>query len=134
MKYEHDSNWDYFYERSIGCVGALKDGLTRSLGLALDSANSILSPDFLERRALSVAQCTKMLSEATIGEKDLEETKSARLQLRESLGLNAELSKETKERTSLAVSEQRRNIKPRKNKQRIGTRKPVRDKIRTKTA
>jgi hypothetical protein len=29
------SKWDYFYERSIGCVGVLKDWLTRSLALVL---------------------------------------------------------------------------------------------------
>jgi hypothetical protein len=128
------SRWDYFYERSIGCVGVLKDWLTSSLGLALDSASSMLRSDFLERRALSVAQCTKMLSEATLGERDLEETESAQLQLRESLGLDAELSKEAQESTSLTISGQERNIRPRKSKQRIGTRKPVRDKIRAKTA
>jgi energy-coupling factor transporter ATP-binding protein EcfA2 len=129
------SKWDYFYERSLGCVGVLKDWLTSSLALALDNGSSTLRSDFLKDRALSVTQCKTMLSEATLGEEDLKETEGDRLQLRVNLGLDGELSKVEQERPSrTATSEQTLKAKPRKSKHRIGTRKPVRDKIRAKIA
>ena len=129
------SKWDYFYERSLGCIGVLKDWLTSSLALALDNGGHTLRPIYLERRALSVTQCNTMISEANAGESDLEETEVARLQLRESLNLHAEPSNEKNERpTSLPTLGQALNIKPRKSERRIGTRKPVRDKIGIKIA
>ncbi len=63
------SRWDYFYERSIGCVGVLKDWLTRSLALALESDGQTLTLKQLEHRALSVSQCATMLREAVDGER-----------------------------------------------------------------
>ena len=35
-------DWDYFYERSIGCVGVLKDWLTRALAVALRNGGNTL--------------------------------------------------------------------------------------------
>lgn len=128
------SRWDYFYERSLGCIGVLKDWLTSSLALALENSSHSLRSMFLEHRALSITQCTTMLSETTIGERELEETEEARLQLREKLKLNAGLSKGRQEHSSPPTSEQARNVRPRQSARRIGTRKPVRDKIGVKTA
>jgi energy-coupling factor transporter ATP-binding protein EcfA2 len=124
------SRWDYFYERSLGCVGVLKDWLTSSLALALDNASSTLGSHYLESRTLSITQCTTMLSEATVGEKDLEETEGARLQLRENLGLEAGSLEKAQGDSSLRHLEQIRKVGIVQRKRRIGTRKPVRDKIR----
>jgi DNA polymerase III delta prime subunit len=84
------ARWDYFYERSIGCIGVLKDWLTRSLSLALESNSNTLPLKFIERRALSVSQCSSMLREAMAGEKESEEREESRLLLRTSLGLSDE--------------------------------------------
>jgi energy-coupling factor transporter ATP-binding protein EcfA2 len=55
--------WDYFYERCIGCIGVLKDWLTRVLVKALDNGGRTLTIEEIQRQALSVAQCTQMLAD-----------------------------------------------------------------------
>ena len=56
--------WEYLYERSIGCVGVLKDWLVRALTGAFRRKATVLTPRDLQTHALSVPQCDKMLSEA----------------------------------------------------------------------
>ncbi len=58
--------WDFCYERSIGCVGILKDWLSRTLSAVLDSdENALTLTRFdLERHAWSSEQCMIMLAEA----------------------------------------------------------------------
>jgi energy-coupling factor transporter ATP-binding protein EcfA2 len=124
------SKWDYFYERSLGCVGVLKDWLTSSLALALDNGSSTLRSNYLKSRALSVTQCSTMLSETTVGEEDMEETEGERLQLRISLGLDAGSSEKMQAAPSFHNLEQIRKVSSVRRKRRVGTRKPVRDKIR----
>ena len=36
-------HWPYFYERSIGCVGMLKDWLVRAIAAALADGQSVLT-------------------------------------------------------------------------------------------
>jgi hypothetical protein len=92
------SRWDYFYERSIGCVGILKDWLTRSLSLALENDSQTLTLKHLEHRALSVSQCSTLLREAVDGERELQEKAEARASLRRNLGLESVLlSREMKD-------------------------------------
>ncbi len=40
---ELEIHWEYFYERSIGCVGILKDWLTQAYRQALHEEASTLS-------------------------------------------------------------------------------------------
>ena len=63
------SKWDYFYERSLGCVGILKDWLTRTLRDALEEGENTITEKHLTRRAWSVSQCKRMLQEIEEGEK-----------------------------------------------------------------
>ena len=67
-------DWEYMYERSIGCVGILKDWLMRTLISVLRRDAGVLTHKDLQAHALSVAQCDKMLSEALEGERSLEES------------------------------------------------------------
>lgn len=127
------SKWDYFYERSLGCVGVLKDWLTRSLALALEDNCSTLKFKFIERRALSVSQCTTMLRETLDGEKELLEEARDRLSLREGLGLNMDTRNNEQENSS-GKPEISPSISPTRRKRRVGTRNPVRDKIGAKVA
>ncbi|HEX8144770.1 MAG TPA: ATP-binding protein [Pyrinomonadaceae bacterium] len=124
------SKWDYFYERSIGCVGVLKDWLTSSLALALENGGSILKFSYLESRVLSVSQCTTILTEATVGEEDMEETEVERLQLRKKLGIDSGSLERIPEVRSSHNLGQTQKATPVHRKRRIGTRKPVRDKIK----
>ena len=123
------ARWDYFYERSIGCVGVLKDWLTHSLNLALESNSSTLPFKFVEQRALSISQCTTIMRETIAGEKELEERGEERLRLRRRLGLPDEHPGIDKEVLPPNDSTGAANVKTMRRKQRVGSRSPVRDKI-----
>lgn len=124
--------WDYFYERSIGCIGVLKDWLTRSLSLALESNSHTLPLKFIERRALSVSQCSNMLREAMAGEKEVEEREDSRQLLRTSLGLRDVHIVPTEEVSSINVSAPTIPTvpaSPTQRRRRVGSRNPVRDDV-----
>jgi DNA polymerase III delta prime subunit len=127
------SKWDYFYERSLGCVGVLKDWLTRSLALALEDNCPTLKFAFIQRRALSVSQCNTMLREMLDGEKELQDGERDRLSLRAGLGLETDMvSKECEDSSNNTTTSS--NVDRRRSKRRVGTRNPVRDKVGVKIA
>jgi ABC-type nitrate/sulfonate/bicarbonate transport system ATPase subunit len=110
------ARWDYFYERSVGCVGVLKEWLARSLALALESGSQSLSLHHLERQGLSIAQCEKMLAEASEGENILTGHPEARARLRGRMGLEP-------------VSAQPAPPTMKKPPREVGRRKPKRDQV-----
>jgi hypothetical protein len=81
-------DWEYLYERSIGCVGVLKDWLVRALTGIFRRNATVLTIRDLQAHALSVSQCEKMLSEALEGEVSLLEGAQESNRLRTRLGLN----------------------------------------------
>ncbi len=121
-------DWDYFYERSVGCVGVLKDWITRALAKAIKDGGKTLTHKHLERSALSVSQCEKMLADVVEGEKMLEETMEARARLRGLMGLQ---SKSTKAGGNGAESSAKAVAKPaaQRKRRRPGERNPKRDPI-----
>lgn len=122
LKQEPDlvGRWDYFYERSLGCVGILKDWLTRTLRDALEKEADTITDKHLKRRAWSVSQCKRMLQEIEEGESQLEETEQDVSDLRKALGLDLNLIAETTENAH----------KPKENSScQVGQRKPKRDSI-----
>jgi hypothetical protein len=66
---------DYFYEQSLGCVGILKDLLTRALAYALDDDAETLLPKHWELFALPQWELQKMLQQMIEGETELREMK-----------------------------------------------------------
>ena len=114
--------WEYLYERSIGCVGILKDWLVRVLVSASRRDAGSLNRKDLEAHAPSVAQCDKMLSEAV--ETRLLESTEERSRLRTRLGLSA---KENSGEDSPASPIEA----PRRNQRKPGQRRPVRDAVGT---
>jgi hypothetical protein len=112
--------WDFLYERSLGCVGVLKDWLARSLSSALRGAVR-LDRRVLERTALSTAQCEKILAEAREGESRLIETRESSSRLRCLLGL-PEPAPKTQAGDALIPRKTARTRKP-------GVRRPKRDQI-----
>ena len=64
-------HWFDFYERSIGCVGVLKDWLIRAVAAALHDGSDTLTLERLHEHTLSLAQCERMAIEATEGEQKL---------------------------------------------------------------
>ena len=63
--------WEYCYVRSIGCVGILKDWLTRALASALIDQEKTLTLKLLQTHAPLLSQCEKMAVEAVEGEQML---------------------------------------------------------------
>ena len=49
-------HWFYFYERSIGCIGVLKDWLIRAVAAAIRDGSDTLTQGRLEEHALSLSQ------------------------------------------------------------------------------
>jgi len=82
-------HWEYLYERSLGCVGILKDWLTRTLAVLARDEKDSLTLSVLQSTALSVAQCDKMLAEALEGEGQMTEREGHILSLRSRLGLTS---------------------------------------------
>jgi DNA polymerase III delta prime subunit len=71
-------HWLYFYERSLGCVGVLKDWLIRAVAAALDDGEDTLSWSRLQEHTLSLAQCERMALDSTEGEQKLSYSESRR--------------------------------------------------------
>jgi energy-coupling factor transporter ATP-binding protein EcfA2 len=122
------NEWEYLYERSIGCVGVLKDWLVRALVSVSRRNASILTRRDLQTHALSVAQCTKMLSEAVEGESTLLESTEARSRLRTRLGLSP--SESSGESADVGKAARPMGTSPpRQHPRKPGQRRPVRDPV-----
>jgi hypothetical protein len=74
-------HWFYFYERSIGCVGVLKDWLIRAVAAALHDGDDTLTRERVEEHALTLSQCERMALDAIEGEQKLGYSESRREQL-----------------------------------------------------
>jgi len=97
---------EFCYERSLGCVGILKDWLSRALIAALESGATTLTLEVLERHAWSLERCMIMLAEAREEEKKLE-AQTSRSMLRVALGLETAVA-EPSPQPPTPVSPQRR--------------------------
>ena len=104
---------EYFYERSVGCVGVLKDWLTRALAVALENRQETLTMKVLEQQALPTRKLLRMAREIREGEETLTANNRAQTELRSLLGMSTE---------SIA---QHLSSSSRK----VGKRKPVRDLV-----
>ncbi len=112
------THWEYFYERTLGCVGILKDWLRRVLKDALDREATTITLKDLQKRAWSVAQCQRMFKDIQEGERQLSETETDIQNLRSALGLGTK---------SIALPEE--NPKSTRPPGKVGKRKPKRDPI-----
>jgi len=123
---EFAADWEFLYERSVGCVGILKDWLAQALSAMLRRGANQLGRRDLEACALSVNQCEKILSECVEGEMSLEESDESRQRLRTRLGLDtAQITKAThSQSTDHTVHTQRPRINRRPG-QRIAKRDPI---------
>jgi energy-coupling factor transporter ATP-binding protein EcfA2 len=121
---ELEKHWDYFYERSIGCVGILKDWLTQAYRKALDEDASTLTIQHWQPYAPSVAKCLSMAAEAVEGEKAFQEKEGELALLRQQLGLSR-LSHSVKGSENLSA----KPTAGKKRKGRPGVRAPHRDVI-----
>lgn len=133
LPFEEEPNliarWDYFYERSIGCVGVLKEWLTLALNEALENGEKRLTRKHIARYALSIAKCQKMLSDARESESKMAETEEAYRRLRLGLGLEVERAQGNSPKEMTDVSQKvSESLIPKKRLRKPGRRNPKRDK------
>ncbi len=121
---ELETHWEYFYERTIGCVGILKDWLTQAYRKALDENAPTLTDQHWQPYAPSVAKCLQMAAEAIEGEKAFQFESRELSLLRQKLGLSRVSSSvdETGNSSLLRTNGQKRKNRP-------GLRQPNRDVI-----
>jgi energy-coupling factor transporter ATP-binding protein EcfA2 len=74
-----DVQADYFYQKSAGCVGILKDWLGRCLEYALQEKVSVIDAAFAERFALKNRGLLTIIEEACLGEIKLTDVGDERL-------------------------------------------------------
>jgi len=79
--------WEFLYERSVGCGGILKEWLMRACVRAIKHGAGTLSREHLEKTALAISQCEKILAEAREGETRLNDNEDSRSRLRTLLGI-----------------------------------------------
>jgi len=120
-------HWDYLYERTNGCVGVLKDWLSRTLAALLERGKESLTLKDLAEQALSVSQCEKMITEALEGESILQEKKESSTRLRKLLGIDtAFLADPGRCTTTDAIGQRKFEVSPKKSKGRVGVPNPKR--------
>ena len=122
-------HWKYCYERTIGCVGVLKDWFTRALAEALEQGEQTLSRPLLEQHALSVDRCGQMVTEAVAGETALTEDDHAAYRLRIRLGLE-QGSAELHGQDLQGKGQQEKSIPSQRRRAHVGQRKPLRDPVK----
>jgi energy-coupling factor transporter ATP-binding protein EcfA2 len=108
------SDWEFLYERSVGCVGILKEWLVRAATVASRKGNRKLTRAPIESQALCLAQCEQLHRETTDGEVKLTEGREAITRFREKLGLST-CGRERSQPTTASV-------RPRRPGQRVPTR------------
>jgi hypothetical protein len=113
---------EYCFERSLGCVGVLKEWLLRALSEALNKSARSLSVADLRRHELPPSVLLEMSAEFMDGEQQLSEEEGVFALIRERLGISPRQRKDAKEKAS-------QKAKANKAKRGFGRRKPKRDKV-----
>jgi energy-coupling factor transporter ATP-binding protein EcfA2 len=112
--------WEFLYERSVGCVGILKEWLVRASIASLKHGDVTLLLKDLEQTALSVSQCEKILLESREGEARLNDNEDSRSRLQTLLGIGS----------STVQRDERACVQTSTTKSRqVGQRRPQRDPI-----
>jgi AAA domain len=117
------NDWEFLYERTIGCVGLLKQWLARALSASLRKGQDKMTRADLEGQAPSISQIDTILAEATEGESRLTNSPEAATQLRRRLGLIRDSGNPGPHDARTQVA------KVQHTSHRPGQRKPVRDLI-----
>lgn len=112
--------WDFLYERSIGCIGILKEWLDECVKEALNKNQSAITYEILEKTAPSPAKALTIAEETISGEEKVREQGESSYLLREKLGLRK--NKKSKNEESIEKSSS-------KKKKDVGKRNPTRDQV-----
>ncbi|MDZ8052207.1 MAG: ATP-binding protein [Aulosira sp. ZfuVER01] len=121
-----EKHWEFLYERSIGCVGMLKDWLSETLEYVLEQdehARTITLKD-LQLHARPVSQCLKIIKAVKVGEQKLQDSEQEIDELRRELRLI-----QNREETNLNKEFNNQNNQVEKTNKTIGKPKPIRYKV-----
>lgn len=119
--------WEYFYERTTGTIGVLKDWLIRALEEALEQADNTVTESHLTKTAPSLATASTMALDNLYGEQELEESKSTLAELRQSLGLDT--GPGLKRNKPDDENNQNQKVSGARHVRRAGQRNPKRDPV-----
>ena len=125
--------WKYCYARTVGCVGILKDWLTKALAEALENGEKTLSPTVLERHAVSTSRCEQMITDIEEGEHLLTHDPSADERLLIRLGLAGRQSNSSKKELQEDDATEQEKVSPQTQGKRVGQRKLGRDPVKQET-
>ncbi|MGE7763824.1 AAA family ATPase [Peribacillus sp. NPDC096540] len=112
--------WELMYERSVGCIGILKEWLDVCLKDALHSGLPNINYDLIVKHAPSPTKSLKIAEEAIEGERKLSNHGKTLSNLQKLLGVGDLESIEEKEESISSPKEKRKNV---------GRRKPNRDQV-----
>lgn len=122
-------HWEYCYERSLGCVGLLKQWLARVLLSAVEGERRSVALQQLEREAFTASQCEKIATEILEGERQLVEKQETRAHLRVLIGLKGDAESGGDDG---AAGRELRPAARRRRQTRVGRRQPQRDPVGVK--
>ncbi len=126
--------WKICYTRTVGCVGLLKNWLTKALREAVEAGEKTISPALLLKHAASADRCDQYITDIEEGERSLNTDPRATERLMERLGLNTRTR-----RTKESSPEDEEDEEPPKKKtssprRRVGQRNPTRDEVKKEAA
>ncbi|WP_242476175.1 AAA family ATPase [Bacillus cereus] len=114
------NNYDFIYERTLGCVGILKDWLSRCLVGALNNGEATINLHALKKYALPISKIEIMMEEIEIGENKFVENKEKINEIRVKMGL---------EKFNIDSANQISKARKNQSKRNVGERKAKRDVI-----
>src|SRR5229473_3599545 len=118
--------WEICYAHTVGCVGILKDWLTKALAEALETGAKTISPSLLASHAASVDRCNQMITDIEEGEKALRVDPEATERLLARLGLSRRRTRQA--RTGQAG--EKADAPATSRRRRVGQRNPTRDAVK----
>ncbi len=124
--------YEYLYERSVGCVGVLKNWLNRALAAALEDEQTTLLHKYLEEHSEPTRKLLRMAREIREGEDALVEKAKERTELRTFLGMRARPGEKGVGGGEPGETQQQAKPRPQRQRGRVGQRKPTRDPVGAK--
>lgn len=126
--------WKICYAHTMGCVGLLKDWLTKALREAVESGEKTISPALLLKHAASVDRCHQIITDIEEGERSLNADPQATERLMERLGLNTRTRRTKQSLTFDEEGEEPPQKKAPSPRRRVGQRNPTRDEVKKEAA
>jgi hypothetical protein len=117
-------HWPLFYAGCLGCVGALKEWLVRTVAAALRKGDARLTLDRVREHELIEARRAEMATDIVAGEQQVELTGGSREQLHSLLQMEVQVP------PAQARVAEASTTPPGRARVRPGTRKPRRDAVR----